>query len=82
MRLIDADAIIPKGTRITQDNVDVATAIRFAPTVDAVPVVRCRECKMWRNSKQFRDNHICFRYDTVTYPDDFCSCGERKGADR
>ena len=52
--------------------------IEQATTVDAVPVVRCRECKMWRKSKQFRDNHICFRYETVTYPDDFCSYGERK----
>lgn len=52
MRLIDADAIIPKGTRITPDNVDLATVIRFAPTVDAVPVVRCRECSKWQKKDE------------------------------
>ena len=89
MRLIDVDAL---GVgRCSKDILPAAYCagwngliemIEKAPTIDAVPVVRCRECKMWRKSKQFRDNHICFRYDTVTYPHDFCSCGERKGADR
>ena len=90
MRLIDADRL----SEAIYDNVsapyeeavcakeDCLAEVYAAPTVDAVPVVRCRECKMWRKSKQFRDNHICFRYETVTYPDDFCSYGERKGADR
>lgn len=72
MRLIDADAIIPKGTRITPDNVDLATAIRFAPTVDAVPVVKCGQCKF---------NNICCRNvgkDGKRTKDDFCSYGELK----
>ena len=76
MRLIDADAIIPKGTRITPDNVDVATVIRFAPTVDAVPVVRCKKCVLHGN---------CITEDSFVLAgieNPFCCVGKRKeGAD-
>ena len=87
-RLIDADAIIPKGTRITPDNVDLATVIRFAPTVYAVAVVRCRECKHLNvvNRKELYAH--CPKTNTVFLPfeldtrEHFCSLGERKeGAD-
>lgn len=54
-----------------------------APTVDAVPVVRCRDCKWWRGpiygnrcSYHSGPNHTEF-YDA----DEFCSRGERKGGD-
>lgn len=78
-RLIDDDAILPKGTRITPDNVDLATAIRFAPTVDAVPVVRCRECK-YRFKNNGHDKSGCPIIDNNIWmdDDDFCSHGERK----
>ena len=82
-RLIDDDAILPKGTRITPDNVDLATAIRFAPTVDAIPVVRCRECK-YRFKNNGHDKSGCPIIDNNIWmdDDDFCSHGERKeGAD-
>lgn len=81
MRLIDADAIIPKGTRITPDNVDLATVIRFAPTVDAVPVVRCRECSKWQKKDE---TWLCkgFGYCTECMmdcpADHYCSYGERR----
>lgn len=50
-----------------------------AQTVDAVPVVRCRECEHCDP-----ENHHCDHYmGTVAplsrKPDDFCSYGERKG---
>ena len=77
---MDADLCATCGAHHTAE--DVIMMIKTAPTVDAVPVVRCRECKLWRKSKLFTGNHTCFRYDTVTYPDDFCSYGDRKeGAD-
>lgn len=77
MRLIDADAIMPKGTRITPDNIEVAKAIRFAPTVDAVPVVRCRECKM-RFPESISVVKHCTLTGIQTDDDDFCSYGERR----
>lgn len=82
MRLVDADAIIPKGTRITPDNVDLAKAIRFAPTVDVVPVVRCRECKLHTSSAFYHDMLFCVEHGTYVDPNGYCYLGERKeGAD-
>jgi hypothetical protein len=51
-----------------------------APTVDAVEVVRCKECKYLMFSDMYGE---CGRgYMGIVYPNDFCSCGERKdGAD-
>ena len=47
--------------------------IEAAPTVDAVPVVRCRDC---RKFKTYDCRMVASGYD------DFCSYGERKeGAD-
>ena len=53
------------------------------PLVDAVEVVRCRECKHYKPQK--KSSHwnnealSCNRSCTVkTSPDDFCSFGERK----
>lgn len=52
-----------------------------APTVDAVPVVRCRDCLYWQKSSLFRGHTVC-RYvldcSVVRREDDFCSRGERK----
>ena len=51
--------------------------IEQAPTVDAVPVVRCRECK-YRDGTPGQPNIQCGQM----HEDDFCSYGERKeGAD-
>lgn len=44
------------------------------PTVDAVPVVRCKECK-WAGG-----DFVCYRGMMVQHkPEDFCSYGERRG---
>lgn len=86
MRLIDADAFLERMSR-TDRFFGVVYDINDAPTVDAVPVVRCRECKHCRNLP----NGLCYLY-TEPYdnergykgeavcvePDDFCSCGERR----
>ena len=72
----------------------VKSALEKAPAVDAVEVVRCRECKHHRDSneqeKQYlvEDILICTSpYATddcwnAVWPDHFCSYGKRKeGAD-
>ena len=38
MRLIDADAVIPKGTKVTDDVIAVHNALAKAPTIEAEPV--------------------------------------------
>lgn len=88
-RLIDANAflkdILTAGigkTIIEYSESDIGYMIRKRPTVDAVEVVRCRDCNHCDP-----ENHHCDHYmGTVAplsrKPDDFCSYGERKeGAD-
>lgn len=64
MRLIDADALIEDiKTKLwdwdTIDGITSSTVLKQtiadignAPTIDAVPVVRCRDCRWWNNGKQ------------------------------
>lgn len=57
--------------------------IRKQPTVDAVPVVRCRECEYWDDNPDTygrSDGPLggCGRMDCTTAHDDFCSFGERR----
>ena len=81
MRLIDADeAIINFGFEwddIPPTREEFVRFLKKQPTVDAVPVVRCRECKY--HNKPTRPMRLSFNW---TKDDDFCSYGERKeGAD-
>lgn len=43
------------------------------PTVDAVPVVRCKDCQWFEN-----DGYHCVYLNTWVDEDHFCSCGERR----
>ena len=96
MRLIDADrlseAIYDNVSAPYEDAVcakeDCLTEVYEAPTVDAVPVVRCRECKYLNvvNRKELYAH--CPKTNTVFLPfeldarEHFCSLGKRKeGAD-
>lgn len=55
--------------------------LKKQPTVDAVPVVRCRECEYHEDTSVTEYEHCCLLSKTVRY-NDFCSYGERKeGAD-
>lgn len=51
--------------------------LREAPTVDAVEVVRCRECKYHEDTSVTEYEHCCLLSKTVRY-NDFCSYGDRK----
>ena len=84
-RLIDANKLIDfidvghlrHPGELCYSEVDVANLLLHAPTVDAVPVVRCRECKY--HNKPPCPMRLSFNW---TEDDDFCSYGERKeGAD-
>ena len=89
MRPIDADRAIEivRNRGIAHPNAyhltNYATLIlREAPTVDAVSVVRCKDCKYrFKNNGHSRDG--CPIIDTNIWMDgdDFCSHGERKDAD-
>ena len=88
-RLIDADAL---GVgRCSKDILPDAYCagwnglielIEKAPTIDAVPVVRCRECKHCDPENYHCDHPMGTVAPLRRKPEDFCSYGERKeGAD-
>ena len=96
MRLIDADWL----SEAIHDNVhapyeeavwakeDCLAEIEAAQTVDAVPVVRCRECKNYVIVDEFEGGkrYMClvnhFSYLDNDGDNQFCSYGEKKeGAD-
>ena len=53
--------------------------IQNMPTVDAVPVVRCRECEYAKNAKVNKKGFlICPASHMEIVDDDYCSCGERE----
>ena len=97
MRLIDGDALIEKFNEkvdMAECLIDARTAERFAtfcaladaveeiPTVDAVEVVRCRECKHCDPENYHCDHPMGTAAPLKRKPDDFCSYGELKeGAD-
>ena len=90
MRLIDADRAIEivRDKGIAHPNAYHLTnyttlILQEAPTVDAVEIVRCMDCKHYMPQKKSahwenRANY-CNRIVTIkTQPYDFCSYGERK----
>ena len=59
--------------------------LREAPTVDAVPVVRCGKCKHFRPYEGEEHKGDCAELvglESCVYKDDFCSYGERKEGDK
>lgn len=57
----------------------VIRQIRKAPTIDAAPVVRCKDCIV-SYCVDYEDI-VCGRTCVNVDADDFCSYGERKEAD-
>ena len=62
------------------ENLECALIVEDAPTVDAVEVVRCHECKKWDQETWFCEEHSTFRHNGLEWdmfnPNDFCSYGE------
>lgn len=57
--------------------------IEKAPTVDAVPVVRCKDCVHWDDDPDtygadYGPKGKCMKSFETMCADDFCSHGERK----
>ncbi|MBQ2783000.1 MAG: hypothetical protein IJO41_00815 [Oscillospiraceae bacterium] len=104
-RLIDANALKYTRVRIFHGMLDngeplvggfnavvMSCAIKDAPTVDAVEVVRCKECLHSRELNKYEKQlysadcvgctrHSVSYHDAVMRGDDFCSYGERRDAD-
>lgn len=89
MRLIGAAALEERmcrqctiecgGSPCDPDECFIRDVIRDAPTVDAVEVVRCKDCRYYEENAESR-TRFCRRGLNYQYaePDGFCSYGERK----
>lgn len=95
MRLINADALKTKVKAMVTHKVNESDyefggnqaldyvadiLIEDAPTIDAVEVVRCKDCKYSKHLKQYPKVNTwkCTLTDVVYRADDYCSYGERK----
>ena len=86
MRLIDLDSDYIQETlyrRAFKTRQDIEEWLNFAPTIDAVPVVRCKYCIRRYDTDECP---MCFliegKYYEYTNENGFCDRGERKeGAD-
>ncbi len=63
----------------------IDSIMEYAPTVDAVEVVRCKDCKYYLNSNEkcgLIDTRLHFYETDKTWTEDcFCSWGERREDD-
>lgn len=81
MRLVDADALKEKsfgkrGGLIHTSDID------DAPTVDAVEVVRCKDCRFsdWYTAVDGKERCYCMEHGSSGHEEmDFCSYGEKDG---
>lgn len=86
MRLIDTDTAKRTYTADLFDTEEdferVNDIFDYAPTIDAVPVVRCRECRWYDVGKNDSESwsECTLRYGKYfnVSPMDFCSYGQRK----
>ena len=91
-RLIDANALREEVKKNNKQNFfnkdwsseDVCILLKLAPTVDAVEVVRCKDCKWYEANcetcvlRSDDGDTYDFGYEVDMKPDDFCSYGERR----
>lgn len=79
MRLIDAD-LLEAQFGISDEDLLALDEIRHAPTVDAVVVTRCKDCKYaYINSFAVSSGEaLCTLSGKPMQQDDFCSYGEPK----
>ena len=81
MRLIDANRLKQNvldwedcynGFSDTYDKARIIDEIDAQPTIDAEPIVRCKDCKHFDGSYP-----MCCRFEETFEPDGYCSFGEK-----
>ena len=84
MRLIDAEEAFCNDCAF-RDKCEEVTycVVKNAPIIEYVPVVRCKECKMWDSDPDTYGDSIgpkgkCMKSFETMLCDDFCSYGERR----
>lgn len=51
-RLIDAEPILMRWNTESLGRKEMYEMLKNAPMVDAVPVIRCRDCRWWNKEKE------------------------------
>lgn len=86
MRLIDVDELVRTIDELREGAgfyrpiyEGFLKAVKNRSTIDAVPVVRCRECQSFQADEiAAPETGTCWNCEMVRQFDDFCSYGERK----
>lgn len=83
MRLIDLDSDYIQETlyrRAFKTRQDIEEWLNNAPTIDAVTVVRCKDCKYGDYDSEPDDAMVCTRTNDGywRHGNDFCSYGRKK----
>lgn len=86
MRLIDANALsesIKRGAGTNSQKFFADVCVATAPTVDAIQVVRCKDCVHWDDDpdtygSDYGPKGKCMKSFETMCADDFCSYGEKK----
>lgn len=85
MRLVDIEQVYCSDCEEKDVCEKVTCDVKKMPTIDAVPVVRCRECRWYDVGKNDSESwsECTLRYGKYfnVSPMDFCSYGQRKEAD-
>ena len=82
MRLIDADALMIElnNTKYAWQDYDaVEDALRNIPTIEAEPVVRCKDCVNWEKATVSKNGFlICPKSGMKILARKYCSDGEKR----
>lgn len=93
MRLIDADALSQKWQDVLNEKADEKGTVAYRtfelfierlaeePTIDAVPVIRCQNCKHCEDGLCYHPRSNGLADVLMVLDDDFCSYGEPKKGD-
>lgn len=86
MRTIDYDKLYHAvmDAALSSTDEDMIFDLMDRSTVDAVPVVRCRDCTHYDMGvclKIYSDGNVCSAAWQTRKPDDFCSYGKRRKPD-
>ena len=77
MKLVDVEQLFCSDCEYKERCKNVTCDVKAMPTIDAVPVVRCRECKHYKPEEYFSPCVLPQGLECAK-PDDFCSYGQRK----
>ena len=82
MRLFDVDALESYLEKRLTNRPELfgwlCARIADIPTIDAVEVVRCKNCKHYQTSHYFPNEKICKLTNLFHSEDFFCASGERR----